>query len=356
MSDRPAGPAPAGQGNGTVLVCGGAGYIGSHVVRVLLEAGQTPLVVDDLSTGHRDSLPEGVELIVASVGDRAALADVFASHDVAAVMHFCANAYVGESVENPRKYYRNNLANGLTLLEAMLDAGVRRLVFSSSCTVYGHPERVPLDESCRIGPISPYGQTKAMFEQILRDFGAAHGLRSVALRYFNACGAMPDGSVGEDHDPETHLIPLVLLQALHAAHPEACRGRPRPTLRVFGDDYETPDGTCVRDYIHVLDLGGAHRLALDYLLAGGESTAVNLANGTGFSVREIIDACQRVTGVEIPFEIAPRRPGDPPSLVGDAARAAGVLGWRPEYTDIHRIIETAWKWHSSHPAGFSDPR
>ncbi len=354
MTDGQSGTGSAGQGNGAVLVCGGAGYIGSHVVRMLIEAGRRPVVMDDLSTGHRASLPEDVELIAGSVGDKAVLASVFASHDVTAVMHFCANAYVGESVEDPRKYYRNNLANGLLLLEAMLDADVRNIVFSSSCTVYGHPERVPVDESCRIRPISPYGRTKAMFEQILGDFELAYGFRWVSLRYFNAAGAMPDGSIGEDHDPETHLIPLVLRQALRVARPEAREGGRDEPLEIFGDDYETRDGTCVRDYVHVLDLGSAHLQALDYLLAGGDPVAVNLANGAGFSVREVIAASQRVTGVEIPFEIAPRRPGDPAELVGDAGLAARVLGWRPRYTDIDSIIETAWKWHSRNLAGFSD--
>jgi UDP-glucose 4-epimerase len=354
MRDDQPGTASPGQAGGTVLVCGGAGYIGSHVVRMLTEAGRRCVVVDDLSTGHRASLGEDVELLAASVGDKAGMAEVFASHDVAAVMHFCANAYVGESVEDPRKYYRNNVANGLALLEAMLDAGVRNLVFSSSCTVYGHPPRVPIDESCRVSPINPYGRTKVIFEQMLADFDQAYGLRSVSLRYFNAAGAMPDGSIGEDHDPETHLIPLVLRQALRVARPEAASdGRDGP-LEVFGDDYETRDGTCVRDYVHVLDLGSAHLQALDYLLGGGESMVMNLANGAGFSVREIIAACQRVTGVEIPFRIAPRRPGDPAELVGSADLAARVLGWRPKYTDIDGIIETAWKWHSRNPAGFSD--
>ena len=354
MTDGRSAAASSGRPNGAVLVCGGAGYIGSHVVRMLVDAGRRPVVLDDLSTGHRASLPEGVELIDGSIGDKAVLASAFASHAVAAVMHFCANAYVGESVEDPRKYYRNNIANGLSLLEAMLDAGVGNIVFSSSCTVYGHPERVPIDESCRIGPISPYGRTKAIFEQVLGDFGRAYGLRSASLRYFNAAGAMPDGSIGEDHDPETHLIPLVLRRALRVARPEACEGGCAEPLEVFGDDYETRDGTCVRDYVHVLDLGSAHLLALDHLLAGGESITVNLANGAGFSVREVIDACQRVTGVEIPFHIAPRRPGDPAELVGSADLAARLLGWQPRYTDIDAIIETAWKWHSRNPAGFSD--
>ena len=327
-----------------VLVCGGAGYIGSHVVRSLIEAGRTPVVVDDFSAGHRQAVPDGVTVCEASVGDRAALDGVFAAHDVAAVMHFCAHTYVGESVTDPRKYYRNNVANGLTLLEAMLDHDVRRFVFSSTAAVYGLPENVPIDEDSPIAPINPYGATKAMFERVLADFDAAYGLRWTALRYFNAAGAMPDGSIGEDHDPETHLIPLVL----------AAAAGDRPALKVFGDDYDTPDGTCVRDYVHVLDLAAAHVAALDYLAAGGAPVAMNLGNGAGFSVLEIIDACRRVTGLEIPYESAPRRAGDPPTLVAKSDRARETLAWHPTYTDIDAIVETAWTWRQSHPNGYGE--
>ena len=335
-----------------ILICGGAGYIGSHMVRTLLEAGRTPVILDDLSTGHRQSVPQGVELVEGSLADRAALGKLFRRRTFAGVMHFSAHIDVGESVANPRKYYRNNLANGLNLLEAMLDAGVKRLVFSSSCAVCGQPDRIPLDEDCGVHPISPYGQTKAMFEQILRDFESAYGLRWAALRYFNAAGAMPDGSIGEDHDPETHLIPLVLRAALAVQRPKLFRKRP-PPLRIFGGDYDTPDGTCIRDYVHVLDLASAHIAALDYLAGGGASGPFNLANEQGFSVRQIIEVCEKVTGVTIPHQVGPRRPGDPPRLIGSAERARRVLGWQPRYGGIETIIQTAWRWHESHPRGYT---
>ena len=341
---------PTAQAGRTILVCGGAGYIASHVTRTLLDAGHTPVIVDDLSTGHRPSVPDGVKLHAISIGDRSALDEVFAQHDIAAVMHFCASAYVGESVENPRKYYHNNIVNSLGLLETMLDHGVKEIVFSSSCAVYGHPERVPIDEDCRMAPISPYGRTKAIFEQILGDFETAYGLRSVSLRYFNAAGALPDASIGEDHEPETHLIPLVLRQALRAVYPERLANI--PTLAVFGDDYETSDGTCIRDYVHVVDLAIAHVLALDYLAAGQPSAAMNLANQKGFSVLEVIDACRQVTGQEIPYEVAPRRAGDPPELIGRTDLAHRLLGWRAECSDIETIVQTAWHWHRQHPEGF----
>ncbi len=327
-----------------VLVAGGAGYIASHVIRALIDAGREPVVIDDLSTGHRASAPEGVAVREASVGDRAALDEVFAAYDVSAVMHFCAHTYVGESVESPRKYYRNNIANGLVLLGAMIDHGVEALVFSSSAAVYGLPASVPIEESADTRPINPYGRTKAMFEQILADYERAYGLRWAALRYFNAAGAMPDGSIGEDHDPETHLIPL----ALRAALPGAA------ALKVFGDDYDTPDGTCVRDYVHVLDLASAHVRALGYLDAGEPPAAMNLGNETGFSVLEIIESCRRVTGVDIPCEIAARRPGDPPALVARSDRARAALGWRPERSDIDTIVATAWNWLQRHPDGYGD--
>lgn len=334
----------------TILVCGGAGYIGSHVVRHLLESGMAVVIVDDLSTGHEKTIPAGVEYIHTSIGNREALSSVFSRFDIHAVVHLCANAYVGESVSNPRKYYANNIGNGLILLETMLDHGVRQIVFSSSCTVYGYPERTPIDEECMIAPISPYGSTKAMFERIMADFSAAHGLRYCALRYFNAAGAMENGRIGEDHDPETHLIPLVLRQALGKEYPDMMRGI--QSLRVFGGDYRTLDGTCVRDYIHVMDLANAHRLALGYLRDGGESVALNLANEQGFSVLDIIRVAEEVTGFPIPYEMAARRPGDPDSLVGTAAKAAGILGWKPVYSDVRTIIRTAWDWHRRFPAGY----
>lgn len=330
-----------------VLVCGGAGYIGSHVVRYLKDAGLMVVVIDDLSTGHVESLDKNVEFVKASIGDRDELDAVFKRFDFQAVVHLCANAYVGESVTNPRKYYTNNVGNGLVLLETMLDNDVKQIVFSSSCTVYGYPDRIPIDEECCISPISPYGHTKAMFEQIMEDFSHAHGLRYCALRYFNAAGAIMDGSIGEDHDPEPHLIPLVLRQALIQEYPNLKQDKIRP-LRIFGDDYATLDGTCVRDYIHVMDLACAHGLALDFLKNGGESIAINLANETGYSVLQIIHACEKITGHTIPYEMALRRLGDPDELVGVAAKASRVLGWRPLHSDIQDIISSAWSWHKTH--------
>jgi len=335
-----------------VLVCGGAGYIGSHVVRMLAEARRPLVVVDDLSVGHRQALPAGVEFVQASILDRRAMDRLFRRHEFQAVVHLCASAYVGESVQNPRKYYRNNIAAGLALLEAMVDHGVRRLVFSSSCTVYGLAEQIPLDEECSIAPISPYGRTKAMFEQVLGDFDHAYGLRWASLRYFNAAGAWPDGTIGEDHEPETHLIPLVLRRALRARRPDlfpAGNGE----VEVYGGDYPTPDGTCIRDYIHVCDLADAHLRALDYLLDDQPSVTVNLANEAGFSVLQIIDACREVTGEDIPHRVVPRRPGDPAELVGSNRRARRLLGWRPKHSDIRNIIASAWRWHQGHPTGYA---
>jgi len=337
-----------------VLVCGGAGYIGSHVVRALRQSGRSCVVVDDLSAGHRASLPEDVQLVAASVGDRSAMDRVFARSDFQAVIHLCANIDVGESVSNPGKYYRNNIANGLVLLEAMIDHGVRQFVFSSSAAVYGYPERVPIDENCRVRPVNPYGRTKAFFEEIIRDFGHAHRLRWVSLRYFNAAGAADEGDIGEDHRPETHLVPLVLRRAL-AGPADSKEGNAEP-LRVFGDDYDTPDGTCVRDYIHVTDLADAHLLALEYLAAEQEPIALNLGNERGFTVLEVIRACEDIAGREIPFEVAPRRPGDPDRLVADAALARRVLNWQPGRSDIANVIRTAWRWHSRHPHGYGGPR
>lgn len=331
-----------------ILICGGAGYIGSHVVRHLLGMNLPIVIVDDLSSGHIESIPRNAEFINVSIGDRNAMSSLFKKFDFQAVVHLCANAYVGESVANPRKYYSNNIGAGLVLLETMLDHDVRQIVFSSSCTVYGYPNRIPIDEDCTIAPISPYGHTKAMFEQIMSDFSHAHGLRYCALRYFNAAGAMEDGTIGEDHDPETHLIPLVLRQAMVKEYPNM-KLEVTPSLRVFGDDYATPDGTCVRDYIHVMDLASAHRLALDYLQNGGDSVALNLSNEKGFSVLEIIRTCEEITGHTIPFEIACRRPGDPDKLVGAAAKAADLLGWKPSCSNIHTIIRTAWDWQKHLP-------
>jgi len=318
----------------TVLVTGGAGYIGSHACKALAAAGYRPVSYDNLVYGHRWAVRWG-PLEVGDIGDRARLEEVIAQYRPAAVMHFAGYAYVGESVQDPGKYYRNNAAGTLTLLEAMRDGGIGRLIFSSTCSTYGVPEQIPITEDHPQRPINPYGASKLMIERMLQDFGAAHGLRSVALRYFNAAGADPDGETGESHDPETHLIPLVL---------DAAAGR-RPAITVFGEDYDTPDGTCIRDYIHVTDLADAHVLALQALERGASSTAYNLGNGTGFSVREVIERAERVTGRSIPVEIGPRRDGDPPRLIGDARRIRHELGWTPRYADLDAILATAWRWH-----------
>ncbi len=335
----------------TILVCGGAGYIGAHVVRALIEAGRNPLVIDDLSTGHASSLPESVSLIRGSIGERALLDKLFSQYRIEAVVHLCASSLVGESVENPAKYYRNNVGNGLVLLEAMVEHHVRTIVFSSSAAVYGNPEFSPLTEAHPTAPINPYGWTKLIVEQMLRDFENAHSLRWVALRYFNAAGALPDGSIGEDHQPESHLIPLVLKAALKMKQPELSGDLPS-SLKVFGSDYPTPDGTCVRDYIHVCDLADAHLLALDYLANGGESLALNLGNGTGFSVKEVIETCKTVTGLPIQYELADRRAGDPPELLSDSTQAHTVLGWKPKLADLSQIAQSAWDFHQRFPRGY----
>ncbi|MEH2301088.1 MAG: UDP-glucose 4-epimerase GalE [Nostoc sp.] len=321
----------------TILVTGGAGYIGSHTVLALKQAGYNVVILDNLVYGHRD-LVEGilqVELIVGDTGDRALLDHLFKTRDIAAVMHFSAYAYVGESVTDPAKYYRNNVVGTLTLLEAMLTASVNKFVFSSTCATYGVPEFVPIPENHPQNPINPYGATKLMVERILADFDVAYGFQSVRFRYFNAAGANPSGLLGEDHNPETHLIPLVLMTAL---------GK-RESISIFGTDYPTPDGTCIRDYIHVNDLADAHILGLEYLLKGGDSEVFNLGNGSGFSVREVIAAAEQVTGISIPVEERDRRPGDPPILIGTSEKARTILGWQPQYLSIKDIVAHSWQWH-----------
>lgn len=325
------------QGKSTVLVTGGAGYIGSHAVLSLRQAGYDVIVLDNLVYGHRDIVENvlKVELIEGDISDRALLDQVFASRNISAVMHFAAYAYVGESVTEPDKYYRNNFVGTLTLLEAMVAASVKTLVFSSTCATYGVPETVPIPEDHPQNPINPYGATKLMVERVLKDFDPAYGLKSVCFRYFNAAGADPEGRLGEDHSPETHIIPLVLLTAL---------GK-RESVSIFGTDYPTPDGSCVRDYIHVTDLADAHVLGLEYLLKGGESTIFNLGNGNGFSVKEVIETAREVTGRPISAVECDRRPGDPPALVGSSDRARSILGWNPQYADLKAIITHAWNWH-----------
>ncbi len=317
-----------------ILVCGGAGYIGAHMVKCLAGHGHEITVFDNLATGHRAAVQWGT-LVVGDVLDRAALDAVFALQHFDAVMHFCARSLVGESVVEPYACYRNNVVGTLTLLEAMRAAGVDRIVFSSTAAVFGHPLRDLIDEDHPAAPINPYGASKRMCERLLADAATAYGLRAVALRYFNAAGADPAGRIGESHQPETHLIPNVLRAALGQG----------PALQIFGDDYPTRDGTCVRDYVHVDDLAAAHLAALALMADRPGFHAFNLGNGAGFSVREVIAAAGRVSGRHIACTVAPRRPGDPPTLVASAARASGQLGWRPRYSELDAIIETAWRWH-----------
>lgn len=330
------------QSPATILVTGGAGYIGSHAVLALQQAGYHVIVLDNLVYGHRD-IAEGVlkvELIEGDTNDRALLDKLFATHNISAVMHFAAYAYVGESVTDPAKYYQNNFVGTLTLLEAMLAASVKHFVFSSTCATYGVPNTTPIPEDHPQNPINPYGATKLMVERVLTDFDKAYDFKSVCFRYFNAAGADPEGRLGEDHNPETHLIPLVLQTALGL----------RDSIAIFGTDYPTPDGTCIRDYIHVTDLAQAHVLGLSYLLNGGNTTIFNLGNGNGFSVREVIDTARQVTGRKIPAIEHDRRPGDPPALVGSGDRARSILGWNPQYADLQTILAHAWSWHQTRHA------
>ncbi|MFT0799395.1 UDP-glucose 4-epimerase GalE [Synechococcus sp. R5-12] len=322
-----------------LLVTGGAGYIGSHTCKALAASGHLPITYDNLVYGHPWAVRWG-PLEIGDLADRQRLDQVIQHYRPEGVIHFAAYAYVGESVKDPGKYYRNNVAGSLSLLEAMRDHGIPYLVFSSTCATYGVPERIPIPESHPQRPINPYGQSKLMVEQILQDFQVAHGIRSISLRYFNAAGADPDGEIGEAHDPETHLIPLVL---------EAAGGQ-RPHITVFGDDYDTPDGTCIRDYIHVTDLAQAHVLAVEALASGRPiQPAYNLGNGQGFSVKEVIATAAAVTGKRIPVQMGARRPGDPPRLVGDAGAILRDLNWKPLYTDLAEIIQTAWRWHQKRP-------
>lgn len=323
-----------------VLVVGGAGYIGSHMVRLLDRSGHRPWVYDNLSRGHRRAVPAG-RLLEGDLNDRPRLEQVLRQKQIEAVMHFAALALVGESVAEPARYYQNNVVGTCTLLEAMRAVGVWRFVFSSTCATYGQPSRIPIAETQRQEPINPYGFTKLVIERALEDYARAYGSAVAALRYFNAAGASPDGELGEDHDPETHLIPLVLQVAL---------GR-RDAVTIFGDDYPTADGTCIRDYIHVDDLASAHLAALERLRPG-ECLKLNLGTGRGFSVHEVIRACRRVTGREIPARIGPRRAGDPAELVADASLARRTLQWQPDYTSIESIVQTAWRWHQAHPHGY----
>jgi UDP-glucose 4-epimerase len=326
----------------TVLVVGGAGYIGSHMVLALQDAGYAPVVFDNLSRGHADAVGSA-PLVVGDLRSPPDLDACFAKHRIDLVMHFAALAYVGESVTKPELYYQNNVVGTLNLLSAMYKHDQRRLVFSSSCSTYGEPERVPIPETHPQRPINPYGRTKLIIEHALADYAGVHGLQSVSLRYFNAAGCDPKGRAGERHDPETHLIPLVLAEAMRTK----AGGKPSATgLRVFGEDFPTRDGSCVRDYIHVSDLCRAHLLATERLLSSEArgAEAYNLANGLGFSVLEVIAACREVTRQPIEYRSMPRRPGDPGELIGDGRRAQDVLGWKPEFGELKAIIQTAWDW------------
>jgi UDP-arabinose 4-epimerase len=317
-----------------VLVTGGAGYIGSHTVKALAAAGFEPIVLDDLSNGHRDAVA-GHTLITGSMGNAALVREAIQGHEIAAVLHFAASAYVGESVTNPRKYFDNNVANTLTLLGTMLDSGVQNIVFSSSCATYGAVDGL-IDEEAPQLPVNPYGWSKLMVEQILKSYGRAFDLKWLALRYFNAAGADPDGQLGERHQPETHLIPLLVQAALGQRGP----------VQLFGADYPTPDGTAIRDYVHVSDLAAAHVLGLRYLLDGGQSMALNLGTGIGHSVNQVVDAVAATVGAPVPIIRAPRREGDPAELVADSRRAQSILDWHPRWSNLEQIARTAQDWHA----------
>ena len=327
-----------------VLVLGGAGYIGSHTVYELIEAGRDVVVADNLLTGFRAAVHPKARFYELDIRNRAALDQLFQREHIEGVIHFAASSQVGESMEQPLKYYDNNLWGTICLLESMVAHGVDRIVFSSTAAVYGEPERIPILEADKTEPTNCYGETKLAMEHMMKWVSNAHDLKFVALRYFNACGAHPNAKIGEAHNPETHLIPLIL---------QVPMGK-RPQISIFGDDYATPDGTCIRDYIHVCDLAQAHILALDYLVNGGDNNVFNLGNGVGFSVKEVIEEARSVTGHPIPAKIEARRAGDPAQLIASSQKAKTVLGWKPEYDDLHTIIDTAWKWHQSHPNGYEE--
>ncbi len=327
-----------------VLVVGGAGYIGSHCVQQLIAAGHVPVVIDNLVYGHRAAVPARTKLYDCNLGDVAAMDRIFAAEQIDVVMHFAAFAYVGESVQTPLKYYQNNVAATLTLLDSMLRYGVKKFVFSSTCATYGIPEKMPLTEDMPQAPINPYGQTKLDVENLLKALAPAHGLSFAAFRYFNAAGAAEDGSIGEDHAPESHIIPLAI---------GAAQGL-RPALQIFGNDYPTPDGTCLRDYVHVDDLSRAHIAVFEKLAQPGAQYFYNLGTGTPTSVLEVIKAVEKISGLKVPASHAPRRAGDPPALYADSSKAQRELGWTPKFKTIEPIVETAWRWHKAHPKGYGD--
>lgn len=318
-----------------ILVAGGAGYIGSHTVKELVKRGYEVTVLDNLSNGRMTSLGR-VKYVNGDIGDRIKVKELLESDGIDAVIDFAALAYVGESVSNPRRYYDNNVVKGKALLDAVVDSGVNKIVFSSSCATYGIPEKVPISEDEKQRPVSPYGWTKLMFEQMMRDYDRAYGLKYVSLRYFNAAGADADGSIGEEHDPETHVIPILLQNALGL----------RERFSVFGTDYGTRDGSCIRDYVHVTDLADAHIRAIEYLFEKETSDCFNLGTGDGITVLELVDAVQRITGRKLNVSLEERRPGDPDALVADSSKAKAVLGWSPVHSSIDNIIRTAWRWHS----------
>lgn len=327
-----------------ILVLGGAGYIGSHTALALCDAGRDVVVVDNLETGFKAAVPQKARFYEGDIRNKQFLDDLFKKEKIEGVIHFAANSQVGESMKEPLKYYDNNLCGTKILLDSMVEHGVNKIVFSSTAATYGEPESVPILESDKTEPTNCYGETKLSMERMMKWVSNAHDLKYVALRYFNACGAHPDGKIGEAHNPETHLIPLVLEVPLEK----------REHICIYGDDYNTDDGTCIRDYIHVCDLAQAHILALDYLTKGGQSDVFNLGNGVGFSVKEVIDEARKVTNHEIPAKIEGRRAGDPARLVASSEKAKNILGWKPEYESLYKIIETAWKWHKTHKFGYEE--
>ena len=327
----------------TILVLGGAGYIGSHTVYELIDNGEDVVIIDNLLTGHKEAIHPKARFYKGDSRDREFLDDVFKKEKIDAVIHFAACSLVGESMEKPLKYYDNNLCGTKILLDSMVANGIDKIVFSSTAATYGEPEKVPILETDRTEPTNTYGETKLSMEKMFKWVGKAHGLRYVSLRYFNACGAHISGQIGEDHNPESHLIPLIL---------QVPNGK-REYISIFGDDYDTKDGTCVRDYIHVTDLAQSHILAVKYLQSGNESNIFNLGNGVGFTVKEVIDTARKVTSHPIPAKITPRRAGDPAQLIASSEKAKEILGWTPEHNSLEEIISTAWNWHKNHPNGFN---
>ena len=327
----------------SVLVCGGAGYIGSHTVHQLIKNGEDVIIVDNLQTGHMDAVHKDAKFCKGDIRDKDFLRSVFKENDIEAVIHFAANSLVGVSMTDPLSYFDNNVYGTQVLLEVMVEFDVKKIVFSSTAAVYGEPKQIPILETDVTNPTNTYGETKLAMEKMMKWTDVAHGVHYVALRYFNACGAHVSGEIGEAHNPETHLIPLIL---------QVPNGQ-RESISIFGDDYDTKDGTCVRDYIHVTDLAQAHILAVKYLMDGGKSDVFNLGNGVGFTVKEVIETARKVTGHPIPAVISPRRGGDPAKLIASSEKAKSILGWKPEHADLEEIIATAWKWHKNHPNGYA---